>query len=369
MNIVLRRRMACLGAVASLLALQACQGLYLHNPDRAALAATAKKQIDSVDVGALGKTEAENIARITAEEVKAVQDRQKLVAQRAAIQLSASDGSIASHYQRAMARVGYQPGVTKSAGDCRLTLANVTDQILLVQDNFVAIGAQAPSCAANMPDTIPVPNGLDARFRQEFADQYSDLKGRCDVLQRTNTSCAGLLDPGGELAAAEAEATRRRDEAQAARRELLGARQAYDAAVAANKGLTDAAEGKAEDIKGKAQKVLDALGKLEKVAPNEADRVKSSALVDLLSAAAAGKAPEGEESSAVAIAAAVPSLAESIKTAQAAKRQVPVSHLLLALNNQVMLAERNDRLAALDAEELAALRRKVQARDEQARLA
>ena len=75
-------RLAIAGSCA---AIAACQGMYIHNADRAAVATTAKKSIDAVDVASISKTEQENLAKLLEEEIKAIDDRSRLVATLAAL--------------------------------------------------------------------------------------------------------------------------------------------------------------------------------------------------------------------------------------------------------------------------------------------
>lgn len=65
-------RIPALMAVPLLLLLGGCQGMYVHNANRAAVAAVAKKNVDSVDVPSITKTEHENLAKMLAEEIRSI---------------------------------------------------------------------------------------------------------------------------------------------------------------------------------------------------------------------------------------------------------------------------------------------------------
>ena len=84
-------------AYVMLLPLCGCQGMYVHNADRAEVAAVAKKNIDSIDVASIVKTEDDNLVKILAEEIKSIDARSKLVATLSTIQLATSDSRVADH--------------------------------------------------------------------------------------------------------------------------------------------------------------------------------------------------------------------------------------------------------------------------------
>jgi hypothetical protein len=358
-------------AAFAVLALQGCQGLYLHQPDRAALAATAKKQLDSVDIDAVTATEQANVALMTTAEIKAVDAREKSVAQLAAVDLSTSENSIGSHYTDAMDKVetvfGTDDMVALKAGlNCVGRRDAALGRLLVLGRRFPQYGIEKPpACAVPMPSTLAAPAALSDDARKKLGDLYAQYSGQCNAL--TNRAC-DVFDRGGELVKAEDKARQGKVEIEAAAAAVKTARDEYAAAVNDNKGLTDKASKTEEELRQKAQKVLDALKKLSDLSPSEAGAIKSLALVELLSAAASGTPEDGEPRAAVVIAGAIPAIAQSIAQARAAGAQVPVSHLLLALNREVILSERAGRLAALDAENLEVVRQKVKARQKQAAL-
>lgn len=94
-----------LAIAGSCVAIGACQGMYLHNADRAAVAATARKSIDTVDVAEISKAEQENLAKLLEEEVKAIDARSRLVATLAVLDLAASDLSMAQQYRDALTKM------------------------------------------------------------------------------------------------------------------------------------------------------------------------------------------------------------------------------------------------------------------------
>src|SRR6266851_4381202 len=148
------------------------------------------------------------------------------------------------------------------------------------------------------------------------------------------------------------------------------ARDEYQTLVNANKDRAQAASSTEEAIRTKAKSLTELVNQLTAVSPTLANQIKGSAVVELLNAAATGKSSSTDPDLAPAleIAKAIPSLAESIDTAKAKRAVVPVSHLLLALNNLTIQAERDERLRALDVEEIGVIERKVEALDAQAQL-
>src|SRR6266404_4121530 len=93
MSILLLGWLSRLGYAATALFVAGCQGMYIHDTDRAATAATAKKNVDAVDIGAISKTEQENVAKLLQEELRSVDTRENLVAHLAVIELAASEQS------------------------------------------------------------------------------------------------------------------------------------------------------------------------------------------------------------------------------------------------------------------------------------
>lgn len=363
--------------------LSGCQGMYIYNPERATFAAAAKTSIQTVDIDAISKVERENTARLTAEAVKSLEVREKLVARLGILQLGAGEETIERHYQRARKTMEADLGTSdmfalKEAGDCKIKqtlnatlLGNLKEQL-----NEYGV-ANVPACKSDIPTILPFPANLPVSVQPDFSSTYADYKSKCASIN----VCASL-DVGGELAAALGEKKKNLAERKQSKDAVDSARLAYDNSVRANAATTDAAGQKAKDLQDKAQNLVDAVDKLAKIAPDHANRIKASALLELLAAAASGVSvkptPATDAASATKttlttaaareIASSIPSLAQSIAVAKAAGQQVPTTHLLLALNDVLIVGERDDRLAALDDEELLLLERKVKTREQQAAL-
>ena len=362
-------RLAIAGSCA---AIAACQGMYIHNADRAAVATTAKKSIDAVDVASISKTEQENLAKLLEEEIKAIDDRSRLVATLAALDFAASDQSIAKQYQQALKKMELALHTKnmlalKDRSDCLIRQKfSVSDDSNLKGMLSGYGAANIPICSTNMTRSLQRPDGLSAADAKDFDFQYSNYVGNCTTLMNACGNVLAIKD----LNDARQKLAETQKQERAYQGELDKARTEYQTLLKANKGRTDAAGSTEEQIRGKAKSLLDAVDKLAKASPTLANRFKGRAVVDLLTAAATGKADSTNPDFAPAleVAKSIPSLAESIETAKAQKAMVPVSHLLLALNNLTIQAERDERLRALDAEEISVIERKVEALDAQAQL-
>lgn len=353
------------------LVLAGCQGMYLHNPDRAAVAATAKASIGKVDVAAVTKTEQDNLAKLLAEEITTIDARSKLAANLALIEMSASDNSVASHYRKSMAKVKGTFAkdsmlALKEVQDCGIRRAGDMAQLANLREQLQEYGAtDIPFSLAELPEQPAVPPGLSGNLAKRFTDAYKLYRDRLNGLR----TCANM-GPGNDLARAKTAYLERQEMAARQKAAVDNARKAYAQAVAANAAKTASAEATAANIQKKADELLKALDKLADVSPSMANRIKGEAVVELLSAAVSGDTTTDDPSLAPALelAKGLPSLAQSIRVAKAAREQVPVSHLLLSLNHLVIAAARDDRLAALDAEEVAILEQKAALLEAQAGL-
>lgn len=368
------RLLARVTIAASCVAIGACQGMYLHNPDRAAVAAAAKKSIDTVDVAAISKAEQENLAKLLEEEIKAIDARSKLVASLAVLQLAASDQRINRQYDEALKRMELALN-TKSmlllqkSNECLLEQRSAIDANKLLLDDLVSFLYKArnvPACAPQMPSSTERPGGLPENEHADFDARYKFYADSCETLMKT---CRNL-QASHDLAEVRKTETETLTSVSTARKNVQDAQKAYKGALDANKDRAKAAASTAKDIQDKADDLLNAVNKLAKASPSAANQIKGTALVDLLTAAAGGKADstDADLAPALEIARSIPSLAQSISTARAQRAQVPVSHLLLALNNLTIQAERDERLRALDAEEISVVERKIDTLDAQANL-
>lgn len=371
----LRELAYSMGRIATMLScasLLGCQGMYLHNPDRAAVAATAKTSIDAVDVASIRKTQQENLAKLLAAEIKAIDDRSRLIATLAVIDLAASDQTIAEQYESAVGKMQSVLHTSsmlalKGRGDCLLTRQSAVRQDRSFRGVLSGYGVQKiPACAADMPPQLPVPDGLTLDQITDLSTTYASYLGNCRTLQN---QCAGV-EVIDELGKARDDLARAQSAESTLKGQIEKATKEYQALVKANKDRTTAAEETANTIREKAKKVTDLVDKLAEVSPSLANRIKGGAIVELLGAAASGKsdATDPDLAPALEIARAVPALAESVEIARAKKATVPVSHLLLALINLTIQAERDDRLQALDAKDIAVIEQRVEAIDAQVRL-
>ena len=360
-------------ACALPLALCACQGMYLHSSDRAAAAATAKKDIESVDVASVVKTEQENLAQLLAEEAKSIEARSKLVATLSVLDLASSDESVASHYRSALQKMGLAFGNAtmlklRDQGDCEKKKANAAQQVPNLARQLQLLGAkEVPACGKLPAGGLPAPAGLSADDAKDFADTGALYAQQCSLRQ---AECRVAPKEADDLDKARKAKADRRNEAATLKTALDEATKQYKEAVQANQKKGQAGAEAEKDLRDKAKKVLDGIDKLAEKSPALANRAKGSALVDLLTAAASGNADASQPDLAAAMEAAksFPALVGSIEKARAARETVPVSSLLLALNDLTVQAERDARLAALDDEEIAALQRKLEARTTQAGL-
>lgn len=357
---------------AALVLLAGCQGMYMHNPERAAAAAVAKKNIETVDIDAISKAERENIARLTAEAIKGMEAREKLVSAFELIQITSGEQSVIQHYTRSMTIVVRDLQAEsmlelKEVSDCKIKRDQQVNRTVLRKRQLVeAFKVTPPACNAAMPAGMDEPAGLTPAQSARFRITYANYKSLCSVAV---PQCRAM-DLKGDLEVLEASQADLAKERQKLKDSVDTARREYAEAVKQNKAKTKAAADKDEEVKKKAEKLVDSLDKLAKKAPGLADRIKGSALVELLSAAATGNADtkNGDHAAAMEVAKSLPSLAESVAVAEAADAQVPVSHLLLALNNVLIVGERNDQLAALDDEDIALQKRKIAVLENQADL-
>ena len=139
-----------LALTASCALLAACQGMYIYNPDRAAVATTARKSIDAVDVASISKTEQENLAKLLEAEIKAIDDRSRLIATLAVLDLAASDQSTAKQYESALKKMAIAMHTQnmlalKNRSDCLI------DQKAAVSDRRSLTGLLSAYGAKNIP--------------------------------------------------------------------------------------------------------------------------------------------------------------------------------------------------------------------------
>jgi hypothetical protein len=355
---------ASLVACALVSSLSACQGMYIHNADRANVAALAKKGMDSVDVPAIVKTEHENLGKLLAEEIKSINARSKLVATLSVIQLAASDDSVATHYKHSLQKMKATFGndnmlAMREASDCRIKKQTAEEEIPKLLKLFKAASVpNVPSCAeakdGNRPDAIE-------------KDEWNKYLNQCAA----KAADCKIASEAEELRAARESFDNARKNATEDKEAFEEARKAYKAAVEANLKKTQAGIDAEQHLRKKAEDLLAKLSQLAKSSPSLANRVKGSALVDLLTAAASSNTDPSADpdlAPALEIAKSFPSLVGSVKSAQATGSIVPVSHLLLALNDLSIQADRDTRILALGEEQVGVLESKVAIRDVQADL-
>ncbi len=355
------------------LALAGCQGMYLHDADRAAAAATAKKSVDSVDVGAIVKTEQDNLAKLLAEEQAAIEARSKLVVTLSLLDIGSSDDSLALHYRGALERMKLALGDTdmlriRDQGACEKTKESARFNVPNLKAELEARGAEnVPDCKSLGAMSPKPPAGLSAADAQDFADTSKRYGEQCELLA---AECRVAKKEATELDAAREKLEETRKEAKQAQDALKKAADEYKAAVKENKERRETGAEAEKAVRAKAQKVVDAVNHLAAKSPSIANRVKGAALLDLLTAAASGKTDGDDPDLAASLetAKALPALVGAVENAKAAREIVPVSHLLIALNDLAIQADRDARLAALDEEEIGLLERKLEIRTTQAGL-
>jgi hypothetical protein len=207
---------------------------------------------------------------------------------------------------------------------------------------------------------------MPEEVQKDFVRRYQDFAANCKTLLRVCPSqgIADKLNDERARLAASLNTEQRLD------KELADARRQYQAAVKANQDRSKAAGDTQKNLQSKAAELQKLIKNLDTAPPSVANKVKTGALVELLTAAATGKSDSTDPDLAPAleIAKTIPALAQSIEVARAQQRTVPVSHLLIALNDLTIRAERDQRLRALDAEELSIVERKIDAVDAQGTL-
>ena len=369
---ILTRSVITLVATMALTWLAGCQGMYLHNAGRAAVAAGAKKNVDSVDVASITKTEGENLTKLLEEEVKSIETRQKLVAGLAAIQLASAEESVAYQYFRA--------GETMKIGlgtDSFLDLARTTEcltnksvsqeQVDLLAERLQLQVATVPACKELAAKPVADPPGLSGAALDGFKENVKRYGEQCRMaLAPCNRTVAGR--EAAQVDEARRELARVEGREQMLEKQLRLAKSAYDKALAENKA--QAGTHSEQQIREKANSVVEVAEEALKVSPSLANKVKGSALIELLTVAAGGESHSNDPklAPALVIAKEFPSLAAAADSALAKRGTIPVSHLLLALNDLVIQADRDARLKDLHQEEIAIAEDKLEMRNRQARL-
>ena len=362
-----------------LLFLGGCQGLYLHNTERAAVAATAKKNVDAVDVPSITKTENQNLAKILAEEVKSIEARQKMVATLATIQLAASEESAAFQYRSAKEKMKLALGTDRvledmhKASQCRVNQKDAPDQVRTLSRTLERLAKlaqaplQVPACEEALAKGITKPGGLSEDASEDFDNAAKEYLSQCTMVQAKCFITVGSKE-AEQVAAARTKLDALQAQERAREKELKAAKEAYQSALDENK--KKAGTHTKEEIQKRAQAVVDKANQAMKLSPTLADKVKGSALIELLTAAAGGKtdSTDPELAPALTIAREFPALAGSVEQAVQAHSMVPVSHLLLTLNDLAIQADRDARLAELYQEEIAFAEQKLGMRERQAEL-
>jgi len=358
-------------ALLPLFLLAGCQGMYMHNPSRASLAAAAKKNVDSVDVPSITRTEHENLEKILAEEIKSIEARQNMVARLATIQLAASGDSVAYQYGQAQRKMKLALGTDSvlklhQASQCQINREAAAGQLPKLEGMLRALGVKRVPPCAEATNGIAKPADLAPALSAEFDNSVAEYRKQCKLAQQDCGTIASR--EASAVAAARAVLEKLRDEERKSERALKGAKDAYRTALAENK--KKAGTHTEQEIRDKAKAVIDAADKALEVSPSAANKVKGSAIIELLTAAAGGKTNANDPELAPALVAAreIPALAGSIDEAAGARRMVPISHLLLALNDLTIQAERDARFAELAEQDVALAEQKLEMRNRQGRL-
>jgi hypothetical protein len=339
--------------------LQACAGWNVHDESRAQLAAQGKQDYADAKITEVADAEQKNLDFLLANEIKVIRENNALQSDFAALAIASNAGPMTDTYREGRLRL-QELGLTDVAQT--RSFINADLRSARVRATLGSAGKVLRSKGIVPPDCLALPAAAPALPDDDAKTAYSLYRKKCDDLVK-----AAAPPTGGLLARAHAEWTGARDllakqqtRKEAAMKDARDAAAAYRAAVQRNAAPKDAAAKANEELAEKEKTLADALVQVRALHLAGTFDDTIGALVDVLSAAAAGDTDTShpELAEAAVVLKQLPALRTTAAELQASRNAVPVSGLLLELQRQTILADAAAKREQLQGERVAILRAK-----------
>lgn len=323
------------------------------------MAAQGKQAYADAKVTEVVDAEQTNLDYLLAEEIKVVRENSALQSDFAALAIASDFGSMALTYEEGRQRLqelGFLSGSAARAFlNAELRSARSRDTLATSAKVLRQKGIAPPECTA-LPAADPALPDDDAK------SAYALYRKKCqEIIAAAAPPKPGLLSRAhSEWSTARDTLARQQQDKEAALKVARDAAATYRAAVQRNAAPKDAAAKANEDLAAKEKALADALSTLTNLRLAGTFDDSIGALVDVLSAAAAGDADtsDPELAQAAVVLKQLPALRTAAAELQASRTAIPVSGLLLELQRQTILADAADKRQQLQEERVAILRAK-----------
>jgi hypothetical protein len=364
--------------ILALVPLVGCAGFRVHDASRAAESAAIKEQYAEFAPSKAIATERENVARLLAAELQAVDDNRKVDRDFALLSLANDRTPMGAAVDDALADRLEDLGVS-GARSLRLHLENLVDieiahrelsQRAVQIERLIGASPGACSPASAPAEELEVPGGTDSTAANRAKNNYERWKASCETLRAENRVGGGEIDSRRDRwQKAVLRLAKDQEKQEEIQGELREARREYNAAA---KALADAS-GKGEALQNDLTDKATTLKALIAAAADlglTGERV--DAITTVLTAAATsnpGKVPKNDPNVMLAakIAAEIPSLAGSMTQLIEDAKAPSVSGLLIEMRHQTILAQQQKLQIELREEEIAILRASYKATIDEAR--
>lgn len=318
--------------------LAGCGALTIHDAGRAKLANDSSQAYLDAKVTEAPEIEANNLAFLLSEEIKAVRDNVSLQVDIAALGIANNSGPMFDSVLAAQQRLRLLGFVGGSADVRKFFDARILAQSKLAtaetEANLLkAKGMTPPDCetvAAAAPDALPQPS-------EDVRELFERYARRCrEALPLPPPSSGSVAQAGSDWAQARLRLSELKAEAATAQVQVTAAVQAYQVAAGQGKSTADLSK----ELTDREAKLLEALQTAQKLKLGGAFESTVDALVQTLTAAATDQAnpTDPAQARAAIVLKALPSLAADAQAFQEARSALPVSGLLLELQRQTVLA-------------------------------
>ena len=355
--------------VASLL--QGCAGFKLYDADKAKMASTLKEQYSKLKAVDIVDAEARNLDKLLSEELDVVRKNKALDRDIALLEIANNDTPMARtlvtysqpriHDLTPSALKFHDPKI-----DLDKTVQNIARAKSILEKGIEGKKLQIPACPDS--DALPsaekvIPQDIsseDAAEMKTIYDEYIELCNKQKKLKEQVAKFRGktLRDADDKAGKAVNELEKRKSDAKTAANEVVKAKDAYDAALADVAKASNAQKvPDSKELQDKANDLLKQLDKFKGLDSGLEHREAIQAIAQLLTAAATGTVDtsDPEMRKALVVASRLPVLSGDIKAILEANAAPVVTHLLVTMRHQMVLAEHARRRIGLAERDVALL--------------
>jgi len=348
-------------------ALLGCSAFTLHDESRAKLAADGKQLYADSKVTEVLQADRKNLELILAEEIKTVQENQRIQVDYALLAVANNSTPMADTYEEGLRRLK-ELGFDSPKAMRALLKGNVdTGQTRRTLQSFAKVfreaGVAPPDCE-RLPHSLELPATLPDSKKARLKAIYPQYEKLCKALKEPSLPPEGQVTRAyGDWVDAQRSAEESKKRAAELRQEVASAKTAYDQAV--QKGLDPKvkADERAKDVEQASKKLAGALSKAQEANLGIENDERIGALVQLLTATAGGdiNTTDVEVKKAALVAKQIPSLTRDIGELESRRTAPPVSGLLIALRHQTLLADAAKNRTTLADERVAILKARYDA--------